>query len=170
MLVLITGCPASGKSSISCDLAKSINAIIIPQDAFFNGKFDFFPYDKDDNGAIEGSEIYDWKRLLFTVKRIYKVVNVIVEGHRILECEALVIMADHIFNLTIDKRECKRRFTARYAENYTTEQLELKETYFEKFTWPISKEYRDNVVMNLPQVVHVYGSIRNMDKILETIK
>lgn len=170
MLILITGSPASGKSSISCQLAKSTNSVIIPQDAFYNGKFELFPYDKDHEGYFERYDIYDWKKLVSVVKRTQNTVNIIVEGHCILTCLELVSMADFVFNLTIDKPICKKRFISRYSDNYTLEQLEAKETYFEKFIWPIAEQYNNECVRKYDNVFHIEGSIKNTTKIIDIIK
>lgn len=147
MIVLITGAPGSGKSTIASNLAKMINAVIIPQDSFYNVKFDNFPFDKDVD--VEGDEIIDWDKLGLMVKRvdIATGANIVVEGHLVAKNQRLLRYADVVVNIDSPFDLVKKRFMNRYSDNYTIEQLELKEKYFDEKTWPaFEKYYKEHIL------------------------
>lgn len=150
VLIVITGCSGSGKSTLSTNLSKMINAIIIPQDSFYKIPFDNYPYDKEIED-VEGSDLLDWKKLCETVVRIQAVtdVNIIVEGHCVFTCDLLVELADALVFLDHNYTTTKKRFTDRYAENYTTEQLDVKANYFDNKTWPSHLKYEQEIIMKV---------------------
>ena len=150
MIILITGASASGKSTVAMELSKVISAIIIPQDAFYNvDEFMLFPYDKVNDGRLELPDMIDWNKLITTIRSIPQSVNIIVEGHCLYTCKQLIELADYMFYLTISYSMCKKRYVSRYADNYTIEQLEMKEKYFDKWTWPIHLQYYENYVRHV---------------------
>lgn len=169
MIILITGASASGKSSIAMELSKVLSAVIIPQDAFYNvTEFMLFPYDKVDDDRLEKPDLIDWKKLIKTVKSIPTSVNVIVEGHCVYTCKELVDLADHKVYIGIDYATCKRRYVSRYADNYTIQQLEMKEKYFDKYTWPVHLKYCENFV-RFTDGWHVPCNLKAVAKIKELI-
>lgn len=169
MLILISGASASGKSTLSMNLSKVINAIIIPQDSFYNFEFDLFPYDKETNGIIEQPDIIDWDRIIKTVKSIPSDVNIIVEGHCIFTCRELVTIADHCFFIDIDYDTCINRFVKRNADNYTDDMIKSKREYFIKHAWPIHKEYENNYLTQDTVIIQSdLKAIETMKKIILT--
>jgi uridine kinase len=145
MLILISGSSASGKSTLSSELSKIVQCIIIPQDSFYTCNFDVFPYDNNADGKLESPDLIDWEKLVGLVESIPKNVNIIVEGHCIFTCKRLMELADYKFFIKIDYVKCLNRFVNRYSDdNYTTAMIKLKNDYFMKYTWPIHKEYAKN--------------------------
>lgn len=169
MLILISGASASGKSTISMGLSKVISAIIIPQDAYYTCEFMLFPYDKVSDGHLEQPDIIDWKKLIDTVNSIPENVNIIVEGHCLYTCNELVNMADHCFFIDIDYSTCKKRYVSRYSDNYTTNQLEMKEKYFDEFTWPIHKQYMDKIVLKNKNIHCIKCNLESIDNMKNII-
>ena len=147
----MSGCSASGKSTMAANLSKMINAIIIPQDSFYTIPFDNYPYDKMKDNDVEGPELINWTEMCRTIVKIQAVtdVNIIVEGHCVFTSDLLVELADVLIFLDNDKSIIKKRFMDRYPENYSTEQLELKGVYFDEKTWPYHEKYMDNVVKRI---------------------
>lgn len=133
---------------MSMHLSRMVNAIIIPQDSFYKVPFDNFPYDKVDDGDVEGHDLVDWEKLCETVVRIQAVTdtNIIVEGHCVFSNDILVELADVLIYITNNRSIIKKRFMDRYAENYTIEQLDMKGRYFDMKTWPCHEKYENEVV------------------------
>lgn len=146
VLIVMSGCPACGKSTMASNLSKIINAIIIPQDSFYT-----IPYDKVDHNGEKAQELIDWEAMCRTIVKIQAVsgINIIVEGHRVFTSDLLVELADVLILLENDKNIIKKRFTDRYPENYSTEQLELKGVYFEEKTWPNHEKYTETTVKTI---------------------
>lgn len=150
-------------------LSKVISAVIIPQDAFYNCEFMLFPYDKVTDGHLEMPDIIDWDKLVRTVRSIPRGVNVIVEGHCLYCCKELVKMANHCFFIDINYSTCKKRYVSRYSDNYSIEQLDMKEKYFDSFTWPIHQQYVVDNVMKDENIVRIdcnLNAIENMKNII----
>lgn len=155
VLVVITGASGSGKSTIAANLAKMINAVIIPQDSFYTVQFNNHPYTIADDIDVEGPELINWERLcttLITVMTVLPTVNVIVEGHHVFSCDILVEIADVLVFLDTHRHIVKKRFMDRYSESHTNEQLALKDAYFENHTWPNHEKYVAEVV--IPTQLH----------------
>lgn len=145
-LILVTGASGSGKSTLCDNLAKMYGAIIIPQDSFYK-----VPYTNTPTTNVEGAEIIDWKGLCETVVKMMSVIDIaiIVEGHVTFTCDILVDLADLLVFVDPGKDIVKRRFMNRRADDYTLEQLDKKEKYFEEYTWPSHERYVKNVVSNV---------------------
>lgn len=144
MIILISGAPASGKSTISSLLSKTCKFIVVPQDAFYTVEFTTKP-ENNFNFNVEDSSIIDWDGLHNFINSVIKTnKNLIIEGHRIFEDKYLMEIADYIFYLDIDKVKCKSRYLKRYSENYTPKQLQLKDKYFEQHVWPQHIQYEQN--------------------------
>lgn len=179
MLILITGASGSGKSTISINLSKMINAIIIPQDSFYTIPYDNAPFDNCVNDDVEGEGLIDWDKLCKTVVKIQatcKDVNIIVEGHCVFTSDILLELADALIYIEEHKNIIKRRFMNRYADSYTNEQLESKNRYFEEKTWPAHEKYVERVVKNVcmtdPEKYLKISSdiIKGTDRIIDFIK
>lgn len=140
MIVLVTGVSGSGKSTLAANLSKFINAVIVPQDAFYTNEL---PSDNVETGSV-----IDWKGLCATVVRIHAICkcNVIVEGHAVFNSEILVEVADILVNIVGHKHLLKRQFMSRDHVGMTDEQLEMKSRYFDEKTWPAHEVYERNVV------------------------
>jgi uridine kinase len=157
MLFLLTGASGSGKSTITSNLSKMLNAIIIPQDSFYKVPFDNFPYDKLMDVDIEGDDLIDWDKLCETVIKFHVVcptMNVIVEGHRVFTSDILLELADVLVCIKEDKHIIKKRFMNRYSDSYSIKQLDMKESYFESSTWPEHERY----------VLSTIASVANNDR------
>lgn len=151
VLIVISGASGAGKSTISTNLAKMIHAVIVPQDSFYKVPFNNHHFIVADDNDVEGPGLIDWERLCEVVVRLLAAVdvNVIVEGHCVFSCDILVELADTLVFLDAQPFVIKKRFMNRYSENYTTEQLEKKERYFDEKTWPCHEQYVDTVVTPL---------------------
>jgi uridine kinase len=156
VLILISGCPATGKSTMAANLSKVINAIIIPQDSFYIISPDHYSFDKMNNNDIDDPESINWEEMCKNIVKIRTVtdVNIIVEGHRVFYCDILVELADVLIYLDNYKGIIKKRFMDRYPENYTIRQLEMKAVYFEEKTWPYHEKYVETIVESLRKTDH----------------
>lgn len=139
MIVLLTGAPASGKTTVSGLLSKLGKFIIVPQDAFYNVSFTTKP--EESQLKLEGCDIINWSRLLDVVVSCSKYTNVLVEGHCIMDNQELVKLADYCFFINMDKNTCKTRYMNRFSEQYTQKQLQKKDKYFESHVWVNHSNY-----------------------------
>lgn len=150
-------------------LSKVISAVIVPQDVFYNCEFMLFPYDKVTDGHLERPDIINWEKLIETVDSIPNDINIIVEGHCLYTCNELIDRSDFCFFIDIDYDNCKRRYVSRYSDNYTTEQLDMKEKYFDSFTWPIHSQYVESHVSKRHDVIWVGANLESIDYIKKII-
>jgi uridine kinase len=172
MLILITGAAGSGKTTISSLLSKTDKCIVVSQDSFYDCKFDLFPFDKNKGNEFELPDIINWEKLLNVVKVLIKEnVRVIVEGHCVCENEDLMTMADYVFFLSIPKKLCKDRFMKRNSDNLSKQQLDIKEKYFEDYTWVTHVIYTNKIIKNYfwhEKFVIIYGHYEGVN-IISTI-
>lgn len=170
MIILISGAPGSGKSTITMETSKVTSSVVIPQDAFYKvTEFDMFPFDKDTKGKYEKPDMIDWDKLITTIEAIPHNVNIIVEGHCLLSCKPLLDMCDHCFFIDINFHTCMKRYVSRNSDNYTTLQLEQKEQYFKEWTWPIHLDYIERHVKPITDVNYIKCNLDSVDKIKEVI-
>lgn len=144
MIVVISGIPGSGAVNITNKLSTLINAIIIPQNAFYEEIPDEF--------NVGGPSTINWKGLCETIVKINMVGGppMIVVGHCLLSCGILMELADVVVFVDAPKHIAKRNFVNSHAENYTDEQLTKKDKYFDEELWPSFEKYVDTYVRGFP--------------------
>lgn len=173
MIILITGASGSGKSTIASNVAKMINAVIVPQDSFYKVKFDNYPFDKDVD--VEGKDIIDWPKIGEVIKRIDMATNtnIVVEGHLVATNGRLLRYADVVVLIDSPYHLVKKRFMNRYSDNYSIEQLDQKEKYFDEKTWPAYEQYQTdylNKIKGCEKVITIKPDIdKGTEQILEFI-
>lgn len=148
LLVLITGPSGCGKSTSSKLIRDTFGGTIIAQDSFYKHDFVQFPYDKVTDDHMERKEAINWNGL-HEIYDLNKHNNVIIEGHIVATSEYLVEKADIVFYINSQKDYTKDRFMNRYSDNLTDEQNQMKEKYYEDYTWPCFIKYKNEYIKPL---------------------
>jgi uridine kinase len=161
MILLITGIPASGKSTIASLLSKLGKFVVVSQDTFY--KVEFTTHPEESNINLEKDDLIDWNKLCDVVDVLSKHVNVVVEGHRLLDNKSLVKKADKIIFLEVDKSTCESRYISRYDDS----NLEKKSKYFNDVVWKEHVDYKakaktmyENRITFLPGVIKTANLIK----------
>mmetsp|Transcript_38843 Transcript_38843/g.58601 ORF Transcript_38843/g.58601 Transcript_38843/m.58601 type:complete len:213 (+) Transcript_38843:99-737(+) len=165
VVIGISGCTRSGKSTLAKELALHYKGEHLSQDSFFMRpiKIDLPPPHGSMRSAEE-PECTNWDRFAGAIQELKKKPGsyVIVEGYQLLHSPQVVEQLDHIFHLDIGQEECIRRRSAPKSE-HNCHPIPVWKCRL--LVWPAHERYVANSVEALGPRVHRTRGIDGPDDV-----